>query len=109
MPDCRVIPCYKKFLNELDDIMSSGHFSLNSSSPIETIDFDGSISPRPQHFHIATETTPNRAQFRFSDSRKESSAHLNPSKVLRRQVVSWRTLCEFHRPKKNTLIISVHT
>lgn len=95
MPECRVIPCYKMFLKELEEIMSSGHFSLNSPSPIETFDFDGSMSPPPQHFHIATETTPNRSQFRFSDSRKESSANLNPSKVLRRQVVRIdERLCE---------------
>lgn len=138
MPECRVVPCYKKFLNELTDIVSTGHFNLNSPPPIETFDFGvgggngaastasstgatnatsppPATSPQPRYHNVATETSPqppnstaqhhyqhhqqqNRStplhtQFRFSDSRKESSANLNPSKVLRRQVVSAVCVC----------------
>lgn len=93
MPECRVVPCYKLFLRDLEDIMSYGHFTLHSPPPMETFgNVDMTATSPPRHFSMATETTcrgsAKATHFRFSDSRKDSSSNLNSSKVLRRQVVS---------------------
>lgn len=89
MPECRVVPCYKMFLKELKDIMSSCPLNISLSSP-------GDISPGVDVEHITianrhnsfnTFETVNRGvqtSVRLEMKRESPIFH---SRVLNRQVV----------------------
>lgn len=94
MPECRVVPCYKMFVKELKDIMSSCPLNISLSSP-------GDISPGVDVEHITianrhnshnTFETVNRGvqtSVRLEMKRESPIFH---SRVLNRQVVNRHTI-----------------
>lgn len=84
MPECRVVPCYKMFLKELKDIMSSCPLNISLSSPGVDVEH---ITIANRHNSFNTFETVNRGvqtSVRLEMKRESPIFH---SRVLNRQVV----------------------
>lgn len=98
MPECRVVPCYKMFLKELKEIMSSSVFSNTSmqSSHIENfgnVDVEHISLPNKCNFSSVIEAVNKGIQTNFRFEVRKENTIMN-SKTLRRQVVRFKqTYC----------------
>lgn len=96
MPECRVVPCYKMFLKELKEIMSSSVFSNTSmqSSHIENfgnVDVEHISLPNKCNFSSVIEAVNKGIQTNFRFEVRKENTIMN-SKTLRRQVVRNRRI-----------------
>lgn len=90
MPECRVVPCYKMFLKELKDIMSSCPLNISLSSPGDIspgVDVEHITIANRHNFHNTFETVNRGVQTSVRLEMKRESPIFH-SRVLNRQVVN---------------------
>ncbi len=89
MPECRVVPCYKMFLKELKDIMSTCPLNISLSSPGHTPGVDVEhITIANRHSAHNTSETVNRGVQTSGRLEMKRESPIFHSRLLNRQVVS---------------------
>lgn len=90
MPECRVVPCYKMFLKELKEIVSSSNFNMSSQTPpmdrFSNFDVEHFTLLNKCDLNSTIESVNRGIQTNFrADPRKDTT--LLSSKAIRKQVV----------------------